>query len=117
MTQTLAIPNWHPTPLNKLTNCHWTTRHKLKRKDFEIVMVYAVAQAIQPANGKRRVNLTIVLDKGQRGCDPDAYWKSLLDALNRSDLLWNDSDRWCELGAVNFERATKRATIIELIDL
>jgi hypothetical protein len=36
-------------------------------------MVAAYAGGVPQAQGKRRVFLHIVLDKGQRACDPESY--------------------------------------------
>jgi hypothetical protein len=55
-----------------------------------------------------------LLGPRQRGADPDAYWKSLLDALVHAGLLVDDSPKWCELGPVRFERECRRKPAIQL---
>jgi hypothetical protein len=48
---------------------------------------------------------------------PDSYWKSLLDALVHAGLLVDDNRQHVQLGEVEFERGTARATTITLEDL
>lgn len=110
---TIKIPNWYPTPLNKLLG-HWTVSAKRKKADSKLLITYM--HHLKPATKKRRVSLTIVLGKGQRACDPDAYFKSLLDGLVHSGQLKNDSKNWAELAPVKFLRGDM-ATIIELEDM
>ena len=57
-----------------------------------------------------------VLGKGQRARDPDAYQKSLGDALVYAKLLVDDSLKWVEWGNVSYERGDA-ATIITLTDI
>lgn len=115
MTARLFIPSWHPAPLNKLKG-HWGIGHKLKKADREMVAMYARLMSVPKATGKRRVLLTIILAPGKRGCDPDAYWKSLLDALVQAGLLIGDNPNGVELPPVIFERGTadRWGTLIEL---
>jgi Holliday junction resolvase RusA-like endonuclease len=115
----IEIPDWHPTPLNKLLHAHWGTAAKLKRADREMVWVYVKApgKSIPNDRVKRSVELTITLSPKQRACDGDAYWKTVLDALVKAHALWNDSPAWCELLPVRFERGERKATRIELRDL
>lgn len=105
---TIHILDWHPTPLNKLLG-HWARSSKLKKLDRGVIAYYFAD--IPKAAGKRRVSLEIVLGKGQRACDPDAYWKSLLDALVHAGQLVNDSPKWVELAPVKFSRSIAGATI------
>ena len=112
----LTIPGWHPTPLNKLINCHWGTAAKRKKKDRQTIAFANFDAGIPPATGKRRVTIRIVLGKGQRACDPDAYQKTTLDSLVACNLLRDDSRTWCELAPIEFERG-KRATVIKLEDI
>lgn len=113
---TLTIPGWHPTPLNDLVGAHRMKAHRLKSADARRVADEAELAKIPRAFGKRRVRLRIVLGRGQRGCDGDAYWKSLLDALVACHRLYDDSRQWCELTAVEFDRG-KKATVIVLEDI
>lgn len=109
MNKTITIPNWHPTPLNKLIGGHWGSASKRKKADRNIITCYT--HHLPKAHGKRRVTLTITLGKGQRGCDPDAYWKSLLDALVHAGQLVDDSPKWVELAPVIFNRSQVASTI------
>lgn len=111
---TVNIPNWHPTPLNKLINAHWTVASKRKKADSRLIATYM--HHLPPATKKRRVTLTIVLGKNQRACDPDSYQKSIGDALVHSGQLKNDSHLWVEWAPVRFERGDM-ATIIQLEDM
>ncbi|HYT93653.1 MAG TPA: hypothetical protein VEL76_33350 [Gemmataceae bacterium] len=113
---TLTIPDWNPTPLNKLLG-HWARRHRLKRGDADLVMFYSRLQGIPAATGRRRVSLRVTLGPRQRAPDPDALWKSTLDALVRTGLLLNDDRFDVELGSVEFERGPARATAILLEDM
>jgi hypothetical protein len=117
MRHTLTIPDWQPHRLNQLLSCHWATRGRLKRQDREMIGTYALLAGIPKAKGKRRVSLLITLGPRQRGADPDAYWKSLLDALVHAGLLVHDSPKWCDLAPVRFQRGRRRQTAIRIEDL
>jgi hypothetical protein len=96
----LTIDRWHPARLDQWDGRHWSVRARLKRVDRQIVGLYARTAGIPPATGKRRVSLMLTLGPRQRGGDPDAYWKSILDALVHDGLLLDDSRQRVELGAV-----------------
>lgn len=113
-TYTLTIPNWHPARLNQWEGRHWSVKAKLKKGDRELVIFYSRLAGIPQAHGKRRVSLAVVLTKAQRSPDIDAFWKSTLDALVQAKLLKDDSPKWCELGSVEYERGSARATRITL---
>lgn len=115
--QRLTIHDWHPARLNELLSGHWAVRAKRKRQDREIIFAYARQQDIEQATSKRRVDLEITIKPRQRAGDPDAYWKSLLDALVHTRLLVNDSYLWVEMGSVTFLRAACKSTTIVLTDL
>ncbi len=108
-THILIITRWRPTLLNEMKG-HWARGHRLKSADAEIVAAHAKEQAIPIATSKRRVSLRFYLGKGQRKWDPDAPWKSCLDALKRCQLLVNDSPAWSEMGPVEFIRLKKKDT-------
>ena len=115
----IEIPNWNPTPLNKLIG-NWRKTSKLKAADR--AMIWAALQEegkfkIPYKQIKRSVEMTITLGKGERACDVDAYWKSVLDGLVHGYALWNDSSKWCEILPIKFERAEKKHTRIVLRDL
>lgn len=114
MSITVTIPNWHPTTTNQLLGNHWAVSAKRKKADCNLIRTYLHHH--KPATQKRRVSLTIVLGKGQRGADVDAYWKVLLDGIVQSFQLVDDSKNWCELDPVKFERGDI-ATIITLEDI
>lgn len=114
----VEIPKWHPARLNAIVG-HWGKRSRLKKADRELVWAYT--RNIAPAAGKRRVSLIIVLAGRQKVCDPDAYWKSLLDALVQARMLVDDSPEWVELGPVEFmwarDTTYSQGTIILLDDI
>lgn len=115
MIHTITIPNWLPTRINELLNVHWSKAHRRKQQDFHILSGYVTNTP--KASSRRRMTMTIVLGKGMRTGDNDAYFKSILDALVKLKLLINDSPNWLDLQPVKFQRAERSATIIELEDI
>lgn len=111
----ILIPDWHPATVNKLLDGHWSKAGRLKKADFKIIWTYS--RQIPPAVKKRIVNIKLHIAGAGRTADPDAYFKSVLDALVRCKLLRDDSATWCQLGDVEFERGYVKATEIELVDL
>lgn len=119
MKWTICIPRWHPTPLNKLMR-HWRAAARLKKIDREMVFIYAFRREgphATPAKGKRRVSLTIILGPKQRAADPDAYQKSLGDALVHAGLLTDDNRQGVEWAPTEFRRGPEFGTEITLADL
>jgi hypothetical protein len=103
--------------LNQLIG-NWGKAKRLKTLDRDLVWFFARAGRVPPAAGKRRVDLEITLGKGQRRVDPDALWKSTLDALVKADLLIDDDERSCLPGVVDqSRRAVHPSTTIVLTDL
>lgn len=96
------IPHWHPVPINKLYQGHWTKRRALK-KESQTIVAYKFA-GMPRAEKKRRVHLHVVLGKGHRACDVDAYHKDLLDALVKCKMLIDDSPKWCEIVPIKITR-------------
>ncbi len=117
MRYVIKVPGWHPVRLNQLVGAHWGTRAKRKRADQALLSVYVRLAGVPPATGRRRVDLLITLGPGQRAGDPDAYLKSLLDALVVTGRLTDDNRQGVELGAVEFERGRQASTTISLTDL
>ncbi len=113
----LVVPGLQPTRLNQLINCHWGTAATQKAVDRRVIAAAVYLSKIPAATGARRVRLTITLGKGQRAADPDAYWKSTLDALVACGMLIDDNRQHVELAPVVFDRAREPATTIELEDL
>ncbi len=110
----ITVKNWVPTPLNRLMTCHWANAGRLKKLDLMVLQV--ASNGLPRAAGKRRVRMTVTLSKYQRAPDPDALWKTTLDALVHARMLINDSHLWCELDPVEFMRGTEQATTILLMD-
>lgn len=88
---TLELPGYHPTPLNQLLGRHHFARGRLKKQDAEVIGRAVLLYGVPPAAGKRTVRLHLVFGPGERGCDPDAYWKTLLDALVQAGALKDDT--------------------------
>ena len=116
MICTLFIPTWHPATTNQLLDNRWKAA-RLKRSDREMVTWYCRITKMPYATGIRRVNLTIVLKPGQRAADPDAYWKSSLDALVHAGMLVDDNRQHVELMPARFERSTEWGTRVVFEDL
>jgi hypothetical protein len=112
----ISIPDWHPTPLNKLLG-HWAQAARKKKADVRMVWAYAASAQVPKAICKRSLQIVIVLGKRQRACDPDAYAKSLNDALVQCGLLTDDNRQGVELLPVKFERSERKATRIVLRDV
>lgn len=113
MSISITIPHWHPATVNQLLSGHWSKAAKLKKSDRQMVAHYS-RHAIK-ATGKRILELAIILKKGQRAADPDAYFKSLLDALVAAEMLTDDNRQGVELMPVQFKRNPKDwGTIIGL---
>lgn len=114
----VAIPRWHPARLNTLkAGVHWATAARLKRFDKDVVAISVMGAAVPKADGKRSVELAIVLGPRMRGGDPDSYWKSLLDALVACGALLGDAKEHVELLPVRYERGSQHATLILLRDI
>jgi hypothetical protein len=113
----ITIPHWHPYRLNQTRGRHWSVEHRLKERDRALIALYAQTAGVAVATGPRRVHLALTLGKGQRGGDPDAYWKGLLDSLVRLYLLIDDSPKYVVLYPVEFARGKEAETTIELYDL
>lgn len=116
-TATVTIPDWHPVRLNELMGRNRFVIHKRKKADRELIAFYCLQAQIPPAVGLRRITLTIILGPRQRAADPDAYWKSLLDALVQCKALKSDDRFGVECVPVRYERADRKATVIQLEDL
>lgn len=108
MIQSIIIPGWHPARLNSLLGNHHAAG-RLKSKDRDIVGRACVVHQLARATGKRRVELWIVMAKGKRSADGDAFWKSALDSLVHAGALKNDSHHWCQVSPVRFLRSESDA--------
>lgn len=120
----ITVPYWRPATLNKLMSMHWIQARKLKKADSDIVDFYAGDVGAKGAECKRRVDLHITYqtkkdakNKAMSVCDPDAFWKSLLDALVNCGALYDDSPKWVELGDVTQVKGVITETRITLTDI
>jgi Holliday junction resolvase RusA-like endonuclease len=105
MVHRIVIPNWQPARLNQFADKSWHVRSRLKAADKNMVAHYARQADVAPPEGRRKVSLVVVLRKGQRAPDTDAYWKSLLDALVKAGVLIDDNRNGCLTGDVEFQRS------------
>jgi len=112
----LTIHGWIPARLNALIG-NRRKAGRLKRADRQRVAVEAMFQAIPKATGRRRVTIEITFGKGVRSGDPDAYFKSTLDALVHAGLLVGDTIRGVEIATPVFRRGEKSLTVIRLEDV
>ena len=101
--------------LNQLLG-DWRSAARLKKRDRAIVALACHEAGVLPAEGRRHVSLCVTLGPRQRAADPDAYFKSLLDALTSCGALRDDSRQWVELGAVTFERGPAASMTVTIED-
>lgn len=116
-THNLNLDGWLPTTLNQLMRLHHHARNRRLKGDADLIAVEAQYQDIPKATGKRRVSITIRQRKGVKTADPDAYLKSLLDALVSCQALVDDSGEWCEIGSVRYEVSERKGLVVELEDI
>lgn len=118
MKQTLHIPGYHPPTVNDLLGNH----HKAGRLKKACVKVFwgcCLEQRLVKASGKRLVEIIITVRKSKKGRrpDPDAYYKSALDALVKCNMLVDDSSQWCEHAATLITSGEQDSTTIHLTDI
>lgn len=111
----VVINDWHPTTTNKLLSSHWSKSRKLKAQDAQ--MIWAYCNRIPKATGRRQLRVVITLAGRGRPPDPDAYFKSLNDALVKNDLLMDDSMKYLELLPIEIKRGIQKSTEINLTDI
>lgn len=111
---TLEIREWMPVTLNQMAGHHWRTGHRLKKEDKEVIAAAVAMGGVPAATCRRKVSLLIVLPKGQRTPDPDAFDKSLRDALVACEALKNDSAKWVAGEDPRFARGKSLVTFITL---
>jgi hypothetical protein len=117
-THEIVIPDWHPTPLNKLrTGRGYRKAARLKRQDANRIGFYFRVSGVPKASTKRLVSLRFVYEKGKRRHDEDAFLKTALDALVKCGALVNDSPNWLDFVKPVHEHGESKQTIITLEDL
>lgn len=114
MKHELRLPGFIPTTVNELMRSVGK-RIRAKRGDRDLVIFYSRLQGIPAAQGKRRVDVTITKPNGKFP-DPDAIFKSLLDALVHARMLLDDDAEHVVLGPITFERG-ERSTLVVLEDI
>lgn len=96
---------------------NWARAAKLKKRDRRLVALAWLEAGGVPATGRRRVDVEITLTPRQRGTDPDAFFKSLLDSLVACGALFDDAAAWCQLGEVTFTRGDAPAMRVTVSDV
>jgi len=104
-----------PATLNSLL-VHWAERGRLKRLDRQVIYFAAREAGVPRATGRRRVSLDMTGWPRGKMPDPDAFWKSTLDALVAAGMLVDDDSKGVQLGTVTMSRGVPR-TLITLEDL
>jgi hypothetical protein len=113
----VQVVDWRPATLNELMSGRRTCMRLKKRDRLVLCAMFEQAVEVPPATGKRRVSLRIVLPRGQRRFDKDAFWKSLLDGLTHAGALVDDRPDYCEPGTVEYARDERLETTIRLEDV
>lgn len=110
----LVLPDFVPTPLNKLMRGKIRDRIRLGKADRDVVAYYFRESSIPEATSKRRVGITVWMTGNLM--DPDAPLKGLLDSLKSCGALVDDDAEHLEIGSVAILRGPRR-TVIVLEDL
>jgi hypothetical protein len=116
-TWTVEVPGWQPPRKNQCRGRHWSAEARLKRDAAQVLGVEKLRAGVPDARGKRRVTLTMILGRGQRGFDGDSMWPILCDAMKAAHLIADDRKECVELMPVAYERGKGRGVRIELEDL
>lgn len=102
--------------LNELLG-HWRKSARIKKRDRDTVAIACRSAYLPLALGKRRVSLEVVLGPRQRGADPDAWQKSLADAMVACGALVDDNRQGVEWAPVTYSRGPQRGMILTLEDV
>ena len=118
MTLSLTLPML-PASMNARERSSFWVRKKELEQITHAISVLAFEQKIPPALGRRVVKVTIHKSMRSRVTDDpanrDSRAKSILDAMVKTGLLIDDSDKWLEWRGVHEgERREAKQTIIEL---
>ena len=112
----VTVPGWRPATINALTKRgnHFSAS---RLKEWDRIAVAVSSILIPKAIRRRRVSVEVTMAGRMKPVDPDAIWKSLLDALVAAGLLVDDSANWVELGPFTQVRGAMKATRITLEDM
>lgn len=122
MIHVMTIHGWVPARINQILG----NRRKgsaLKRRDRYRIANEQRFRPIPEATGRRRVTIEITWARGDRPGDPDAYQKSVHDALKKAKLIKDDTIAWVQLTEPVYlplnprDRTDKRMTRIILEDV
>ena len=116
MKQILHLYGYHPPTINELLG-DWRRSGRLKKKCVNVMWASCLEQKLVKATCKRMVSIIITTAKRGRRCDPDAYYKSTLDALVKCNMLVDDSSQWCEHMQTMITTGDKNLTTIILTDI
>jgi len=117
---TITLP-MIPLSMNERERTHWATRKRELEQITNMIVVLASAQKTPRADGRRAVTVTIHKSLRSRVTDDpanrDSRAKSILDALVKTHLLIDDSDKWLDWGGViEGERRATKETVITIED-
>lgn len=104
MQHSIWIPKWYPPSTNRLAGKHWAESGRVKKQARLLIGAMARHHRTPKATGRRRVGLMILYSDARRKCDPDNYWKALLDALKHAKLIVNDDETHVVLETPVFQR-------------
>lgn len=92
-----TIPGALPS-LNKLLNMHWAKRMRLNEIYIWEIIATIGRRKKEPIKERRIVKI-IVYHKTRRFDEDNLHGavKGILDALRKTDWIYNDSPRWLEL--------------------
>jgi hypothetical protein len=115
--QEITILGWQPYRLNEFIDRHWYVAGKMK---FEVATRLSEElrnAGFYAATGRRRVTVVIIKGPRQRSGDTDAYWKSLLDGLERCKAIRGDTMEWIKPVREDDERGPVKGIRIILEDI
>lgn len=118
----IFIPDWHP-PRKNVYNRGATYQARAARRRVmrlhtaRMVDAYMHAYKVPKADGKRRIQITVVMGKGKRAGDPDGYQECINDAMQDAGLILNDNHHKSEILQPKIDRAQGNATLIEVWEL
>lgn len=107
--------NGHTARLNELM-AGIGKKIRLRKRDDAWILAACRSVGMVPAEGKRRVTLTVILGPRQHA-DEDCWLKSLLDSLKRAGAIKNDSPRWLEWGGTTQVRGAKPGMRVVIEDV
>jgi hypothetical protein len=111
----MVIHDWHPCKKKRLNAAPWHIGQRLRKEDAQRLTHEARQANVPKANGKRRVNLHLILGaRHGEDVNPEEYRESLLRGLERAGLILDSAH--ADLAPITIERGKHRKTIVSLLD-